>query len=83
MIKTALSFIFSLVSRSTNNGKAPTVAKGISVVVLLTALAPLTLWMIGHKDESFIVIDLSYGEASIVLIIGWFILEYTRRVQPK
>lgn len=58
-----------------------TLATGGTTIALLAALAPAVIWIVEHKDETFLTLTISYGWFSVIalgLAVYIWIVHHTR-----
>jgi hypothetical protein len=62
-----------------------TVANGGAVIAVIAALAPAVIWIVEHKDETFLTLTISYGWFSVGclgLLAYIKVVHYTRPGRP-
>lgn len=79
MLKMILGAIFGNVA-----GEAATkVTRAVEIGALIAAATPVVMWFrSGGSDEVFVRLTLTYGEAVLVGLAGWWCLRVSHRAPP-
>lgn len=78
-----VSFFVGGLSGSIGSKVGATVANGAAIAAVIAALTPLVLWYrAGGRDEVFLTLSLSYGEAFFFACIALVIVKVSQYTPP-